>query len=80
MSRRFLKHNDSRQHADIFGIQVVRSVDECSIICTAKAQECVGFNMKQQPPIICELCRVPHDAPTSTMVSAGTWDHYAIIP
>ena len=80
MSRRFLKHEDTRQYADIFGIQVVRSGGECSVICTAKAHECVGFNITQRPPIMCELCRMPNDASTSAMVSVPTWDHYAILP
>ena len=78
--RLFFKHEDTRQVVDVYEIQVARSVGECSTICTAKARECVGFNLKLGPPIICELSRVPHDAPNADMVVGSAWDHYAIVP
>ena len=44
------------------------------------AQDCVAFNFQQGPPILCELSRVPHDAPDIIMVNDPAWDHYAIVP
>ena len=80
MSRRFLKRDNTYQNVDVCGIWAVRSAGECSVICTVKAQECVGFNFKRGPPIVCELCSVPHDAPNADMVDHPDWDHYAIVP
>ena len=80
MSRRFSKQEGVRQNASVAGITDIESVGECSIICISKSQECVGFNFKQGPPIMCELCRVPHDAPNADMVTNPVWDHYAIMP
>ena len=80
MSRRFLKYDDTREDANVYGIQVVKSVGECSFMCTMSTQQCVGFNYNPGPPIMCELSRVPHDAPDAHMVNDPNWDHYAIIP
>ena len=80
MSRQFLKHNNTRQDTNAYEIQVARSMVECSVMCIAKSNECVGFNFNQGPLIMCELSRVPHDAPNAAMVSDTAWDHYAIVP
>ena len=66
-----------RQSANVTGIQGIKSATHCSIACT---QACVGFNFKPGPLAMCELCRVPHDAPNTEMVVDPAWDHYAIIP
>ena len=80
MSRQFLKYNNTRQDTDVYEIQVVRSMVECSVMCIAKSNECVGFNFNEGLLIMCELSRVPHDAPNAAMVGDTAWDHYAIVP
>ena len=78
--RWFSKQKGIRQNAEVSGTGDIRSVRECSVVCISNAQECVGFNFKQGPPAICELCRVPHDAPNADMMNNITWDHYVIMP
>ena len=80
MTRRFSRHENTRLDDDINEIHGVRSVGECSFICTVKAQECVGFNFKQGPPNMCELSRMPLDVSDVDMGINPTWGHYALIP
>ena len=81
MARRLLKMKGTRQIADTTGIEGIRSVAECSVACNVNAEvQCVGFNFKRGPPIMCEICRVPHDAPTTDMSTEASWNHYAVIP
>ena len=80
MSRRYLKREGVRQNADFVGVAAIRSVGECSVTCNEKATSCVGFNFKREPPAMCELSGVTHDATNKDMVVNRTWDHYSIIP
>ena len=65
MSRRFMKSGNIRQVADVYGIQDVRSVSECSVMCNVRVKKCIGFNFKQVPPSMYELSRITHDAPNA---------------
>ena len=78
--RWYTKKQGMRQNAEVAGIQGIKSVAQSGVTCSAKSQECVGFNCKSGPPFPCELIRVPHDAPNTNMLVDPTWNHYAIIP
>ena len=78
MPRSYMRKNGMRQTVDVLGTVGIRSVVQCAMKCTEEEQECVGFNFNQGPPALCELCRVPHDAPNTDMVADTDWDHYAI--
>ena len=80
MSRRFLKMKGTRENTGSPAIDGIEFEEECSAACTEMAQDCVGFNFKQGPPIMCEICSMPHDAPDSNMLVDTAWDHYAIVP
>ena len=79
MPRWFMRKSGTRQNVDVGETVGIRSVVQCAVKCRVMVQECVGFNFNQGPPAMCELCRVPHDAPNTDMVVDSNWDHYAIV-
>ena len=79
MSRWFPKQTGIRQNATVIETGGINSVRECSFICISNAEDCMGFNVKQGPPAMCELSRVHYDAPNTDMVDSTAWDHYAIV-
>ena len=80
LHRTFMLLPSKRHNVHNLQIDRIRTIGECSVHCIQRSDVCVGFNFHRGPPTICELCRVPHDAPNANMVIAPTWDHYAIVP
>ena len=79
MQGRFLSNKGTRLNANFVGIDGIRSVPECGTTCN-KVHGCLGFNFNRGPPVVCEICYVPHDAPGANMTTDFAWNHYAIVP
>ena len=75
-----MKQGGIRQNTHVTGIGGMRSVNKCSFMCITRSKDCVGFNFRGGPPVICELSGIPYDAPSADMVVDSDWDHYAILP
>ena len=80
LHRSFNKQPGTRQNASVIGVAGIRSKIECNTQCVHRSDVCMGFNFQRGPPVICEISRIPHDAPNSNMVVDSQWDHYAIVP
>ena len=76
--RLFLTKQGERQNNGVVRFGGLKTVGHCGFKCIEQAAECVGFNFKPEPPVVCELSSVSHDSPNADMVVDAAWNHYAI--